>query len=146
MDCSQDGKIKLQNKVAISHFAQLQARGGSIQMDEGSEINNFSLIYTGGSDVIIGKNVLIGPRVNIIGYQHSFNIIDKPIKHQPYIKDNITIKDDVWIGSSSVIMAGVTIGEGAIIGAGSIVTKDVEPYSINVGNPSKQIRKREGFE
>ena len=67
---------------------------------------------------------------------------EKLIKHQPYISKDITIEEDVWIGSSSVIMAGVTIGKGSIIGAGSIVTKDVEPYTINVGSPCKKIKDR----
>lgn len=56
--------------------------------------------------------------------------------------DNTTIGNDVWIGSHSFIKGGVKIGHGAIIGAYSIVTKDVEPYSIVVGNPAKEIRKR----
>ncbi len=49
---------------------------------------------------------------------------------------------DVWIGQGVMIKAGVTIGVGAVIGAGSIVTKDVAPYGIAVGNPCRQIRPR----
>jgi acetyltransferase-like isoleucine patch superfamily enzyme len=143
LDCSRGGTITVGDKVTVSHFCQLQARGGSIRIDEGTEINNFSLIYTGGSNISIGKNVLIGPRVNIIGYQHDFSDLDIPIKFQPYISKDIIINDNVWIGSSSIIMSGITIGEGAIIGAGSVVTKNIEKYTINVGNPCKQIRKRE---
>ena len=37
---------------------------------------------------------------------------------------------------------GVTVGDGAIIGANSVVGKDVEPYTIVVGNPAKVLRKR----
>lgn len=56
---------------------------------------------------------------------------------------NIIVGNDVWFGSNAVVMPGVTIGDGAIIGAYSLVTKDVPPYSIVVGNPpSKIIRKR----
>ena len=57
-------------------------------------------------------------------------------------KDDIVIGNDVWIGYDAVIMAGVTIGDGAIIGTRAVVTKDVEPYSIVGGVPSKEIRKR----
>ncbi len=49
---------------------------------------------------------------------------------------------DVWVGSEAMIMPGVRIGHGAVIGSRSLVTRDVEPYSIVGGNPSKQIRKR----
>ena len=51
----------------------------------------------------------------------------------------IRIDDDVWIGFNSAIMKGVTIGRGAVIGAGSIVTHDVEPYSVVVGNPARVV-------
>ena len=53
-----------------------------------------------------------------------------------------TIGADVWIGQGVMIKAGVTVGVGAVIGAGSIVTKDIAPYVIAVGNPCKQIRPR----
>ena len=51
----------------------------------------------------------------------------------------VEIDNDVWIGNDVRIMDGVRIGDGAIIGLGSIVTKDIEPYSINVGIPAKKI-------
>ena len=55
----------------------------------------------------------------------------------------LTIGNDVWIGQNVIILPSChNIGNGAVIGAGAIVTKDVEPYTINVGNPSKAIRKR----
>ena len=47
---------------------------------------------------------------------------------------------------SSIVMPGITIGEGAIIGAGSVVTKDIPPYTIAIGNPAqvvKEIKHRE---
>lgn len=49
---------------------------------------------------------------------------------------------DVWIGYGAIIKSGVTIGVGAVIGVGAIVTKNVEPYSIVVGVPSKHIKYR----
>ena len=54
----------------------------------------------------------------------------------------LTIGSDVWIGANVTILKGVTIGEGAIIGACSLVTKDVSPYSICVGIPAREIKKR----
>lgn len=52
------------------------------------------------------------------------------------------IGNDVWIGDSATIMNGCKIGDGAVIGAGAIVTHDVSPYSVVVGIPAKEIRKR----
>lgn len=54
--------------------------------------------------------------------------------HQAPTKGQIVVEDDVWIGYGSTILSGVTIGQGAVIGAKSVVTKDVPPYAVFVGN------------
>lgn len=51
------------------------------------------------------------------------------------------VKKGASIGSGATILGGVTIGENAIIGAGAVVTKDVAPHTIVVGNPAKFLRK-----
>jgi acetyltransferase-like isoleucine patch superfamily enzyme len=60
----------------------------------------------------------------------------------PTCKGDIIIENDVWIGAKSTIMSGVKIHNGSVIGTGSIVTKDVPPYSIVVGNPAKIVKYR----
>ena len=57
-------------------------------------------------------------------------------------KGNTIVGNDVWIGYNVTILPGITIGDGAIIAANTTVTKDVPPYSIAGGNPSKVIKKR----
>jgi acetyltransferase-like isoleucine patch superfamily enzyme len=54
----------------------------------------------------------------------------------------ITIGNDVWIGAYTKIKHGICIGDGAIIGAESVVTKNVPPYAIVVGNPARVVRYR----
>lgn len=51
----------------------------------------------------------------------------------------VEIGNDVWIGANVLILDGIKIGDGAIIGSGAVVSKDIQPYSINVGNPIKEI-------
>ena len=53
-----------------------------------------------------------------------------------------TIGHDTWIGHGAIIQAGVKVGNGAIIGSGAVITKDVAPYSIVVGVPGKEVKKR----
>jgi virginiamycin A acetyltransferase len=57
-------------------------------------------------------------------------------------RGDIVIGNDVWIGAHATILGGVTIGDGAVIGSHAMVAKDVAPYSIVVGNPIREIRKR----
>ncbi|QGY02241.1 chloramphenicol acetyltransferase [Methylobacterium mesophilicum SR1.6/6] len=54
----------------------------------------------------------------------------------------VTIGHDVWIGHGVVVLPGRTIGTGAVVGAGAIVTRDIEPYTIVVGNPARPVRRR----
>ncbi len=57
-------------------------------------------------------------------------------------KGGVTIGHDVWVGTRAMIMSGVTIGNGAIVGAGAVVSKDIPPYAIVVGNPATILRTR----
>ena len=54
----------------------------------------------------------------------------------------VIIGNDVWIGAHTTIVNGVRIGTGAVIGAGAVVTKDIPPYAIVVGNPAHVIKYR----
>lgn len=55
---------------------------------------------------------------------------------------SVTIGHDVWIGHGAVILPDVTIGNGAVVGANAVVTRDVAPYEIIAGVPSKRLRLR----
>jgi acetyltransferase-like isoleucine patch superfamily enzyme len=57
-------------------------------------------------------------------------------------RGDVTIGADVWIGAGAAVLAGVTIGPGAIIGARTVVTADVPPYAVTVGNPGRVARLR----
>ena len=141
LDASSTGTLTIGDRVILDRYAYLNASRGGISIGAGSAINNFSIINgTGG--VEIGENVLIGPNVQIISYQHNYQNKDTPIKHQGNTCKKITIQDDVWIGASAIILAGVLIGRGSVIGAGSVMTKSCEPYSVMVGSPARKIKTR----
>lgn len=54
----------------------------------------------------------------------------------------VSLGHDVWIGHGAIVLPGLTIGTGAAIGAGTIVTKNVPPFAIVVGNPGRVLRLR----
>ncbi|OCC04117.1 chloramphenicol acetyltransferase [Labrys sp. WJW] len=57
-------------------------------------------------------------------------------------RHDVHIGHDVWIGHGAIVLAGRRIGSGAVVGAGAVVTRDVEAYTIVVGNPARPIRRR----
>lgn len=108
----------------------------------------------------VGRFCSIGPNVKTITTSHPISFVSTHpvfystskqsgisfVNRQMYKEreswDSIKIGNDVFIGDSVIILAGISIGDGAVIGAGSVVTRDIESYSIVVGNPAKQIGKR----
>lgn len=64
------------------------------------------------------------------------------ITGHPASKGDIVIGNDVWLAYGATVLSGVTVGSGAIIGACSVISKDVEPYTIMVGNPAREMKKR----
>ena len=54
----------------------------------------------------------------------------------------VTLGHDVWIGHGAVVLPGRTVGTGAAVGAGTVVTRDVPPFAVVVGNPGRVIRMR----
>lgn len=107
--------------------------------------------------LIIGKFCQIASGVEFVmnGANHQMNSIstfpfnifegwdaDAPEISDLPLKGDTIIGNDVWIGQNAVILPGVHIGDGAIIGANSVVGNDVPAYTIFVGNPAKEVRKR----
>lgn len=94
--------------------------------------------------ITIGNDVLMGRKVFITDNAHGTSEGDMPdilpLRRPLASKGPVTIGDNVWIGEMACIMPGVSIGKGSIIGAHAVVTKDVPPYSVAVGNPARVIK------
>lgn len=92
--------------------------------------NNVS-IYTG---VICEDDVFLGPSMvftNVINPRSAIN------RRGEYMRT--VVKKGATIGANATIVCGNDIGEYALIGAGAVITKEVAPYALVVGNPAKQI-------
>ena len=145
--------VKLGRDVKLSKFINLY----------GCEIGDESKI---GAFVEIQKNATIGKRCKISS--HTFICEGVTIEDNVFIGHGVmfindsypratapngslqtevdwkvertVIKKGASIGSGATILSNISIGENAIVGAGSVVTKDVPPNSIVVGNPAKVLR------
>lgn len=152
--------VEILNKLSNSEIQRRRdfLRTFVAKLDEGAMINspfymefanhlemgvnsfiNYDCIMINNAMVKLGDNVLVGPKVSFYTAMHP---IDAKQREQwlVYAKP-ITVEDNVWIGGSATILGGVTIGKNAIVGAGAVVTKDVEPNTIVVGNPARVLRK-----
>ena len=137
----ENGKIIIEDNCKIENDCRLvSARDGTIILSEGSTLT-VGAIINGGSDVIIGKNCVIGPRAIINANDHKFEG-KAPIKDQGFIHEKVVIEEDCWFGANVVVNKGVTIRKGSVIGACSLVTKNTDEYSINFGVPTKKIKSR----
>lgn len=97
-------------------------------------------IIRGQGGVVVGDNVLFGPRVMVLAVNHVFADPDRPVMQQGITAEGIRIEDGCWIGAGATILDGVTIGRGACIGAGAVVTHSVPPHTLAVGVPARVIR------
>ncbi len=104
--------------------------------------NHNVLLGAVGGEIVIGNDVLIGPNVVLRAADHVFTHTDIPIRDQGHRRGQIIIGDDVWLAANVVVTSGVSIGHGCVVGAGSVVTRDLPPMTICVGNPARVIRSR----
>ncbi len=121
-DCEIGENCNLGQNVVVSPEVIL---GNNVKVQ-----NNVS-IYTG---VICEDDVFLGPSMvftNVINPRSAI------MRKEQYLKTRI--KRGASIGANATIICGIEIGNYAMIGAGAVVTKDVKPYALVIGNPSKQI-------
>lgn len=151
--------IKMEGGYQTSLHARKIAKKNNVEVGLYSYGGCFQEAFNTGGSVSIGKYTSIGPNVKYFGANHPMNYVSmtpylyskewvsKIISGGGDVQDikrfHLDIGHDCWIGYGTIITCGCKkIGNGAVIGAGSVVTKDIMPYSIVVGNPAHVIKYR----
>ncbi|MHA4808295.1 acyltransferase [Flavitalea flava] len=144
-------KIRIGEKTYIIGDLCVFKHGGEISIGSYCFIGPHSKVWSS-RKISIGNRVLISHNVNIHdNISHPLNSGERHLDFANFLENGLSgslqlpeaeviIEDDVWIGFNCVILKGVTIGKGAIIGANTLISKDIPPYAVVVGNPAKIIK------
>ena len=141
-----DDGCSIGNGTKIWHFSHIMP---NCEIGEDCNIGQNVVVS---SEVVLGKNVKVQNNVSIytgviceddvfLGPSMVFTNVINPrsaIKRRDEFKTTL-VKKGASIGANATVICGNNIGEYAFVGAGAVVTKNVKPYALVVGNPSKQI-------
>jgi UDP-2-acetamido-3-amino-2,3-dideoxy-glucuronate N-acetyltransferase len=116
--CSIGQNVNIANNVKIGNYVKIQ---NNVSVYEGVELEDY--VFCGPSMVFTNIKV---PRSEF------------PQKGSEFYAKTL-VKKSASIGANATILCGITIGEYAMIGSGAVVTKDVPPYALVVGNPGRII-------
>lgn len=112
--------------------------GANIRLGDRVMIN-YGCVMLDVCAIRIGDDVFLGPNVQLYTAGHPLDWQLR--KHEgPEFGKPISIGDDCWLGGCVIVCPGITIGPRSVIGAGSVVTKDIPPDSLAVGNPARIIK------
>ncbi|MER7820204.1 sugar O-acetyltransferase [Streptomyces sp. NPDC096153] len=111
--------------------------GYHIGIGEGTFVN-FGAAFLDVAPITVGAHCQFGPNVQLLTPSHE---LDAERRREGWEKgDPITIGDNVWLGGGVIVCPGVTIGDDTVVGAGAVVTRDLPPGVLAVGNPARVIR------
>jgi maltose O-acetyltransferase len=99
---------------------------------------NFGCVILDCAAIHFGNDVKLGPSVQIYAAYHPLDAAFRT--SGPELAAPIHIGNRVWIGGGAILCPGVTIGDDSVIGAGSVVTRDIPPGVVAVGNPCRVLR------
>jgi UDP-2-acetamido-3-amino-2,3-dideoxy-glucuronate N-acetyltransferase len=122
------GQCKIGERCIIGQNVYIAPK---VYIGNNVKIQNNVSVYTG---VTIEDDVFIGPSVVFTNVINPRATVERKDEFKPTL-----ISKGASIGANATIICGVHIGEYAMVGAGAVVTKDVEPYTVVVGNPAKKI-------
>ncbi|MDD9965944.1 MAG: acyltransferase [Myxococcales bacterium] len=105
-------------------------------------VGDYSIILPGtriasAERIRIGSNCMLATNtyVSDADWHDVYDRTDAPGSTAP-----VTLCDNVWLGDSAIVCKGVTIGENSVVGTGAVVSRDIPPNVVAVGNPAKPVK------
>lgn len=129
--------VSLQPPLTFSNPKNVFLYGDNGLKDAKIFTTNAKFIMKPHSGAAEGLRVSTGNHAMVLG--SFYRSITENIKPKGLDKD-VIVESDVWIGRNVTLLSGVHIGRGCTIGACSVVTKDMPPYTVCVGNPARPIK------
>jgi len=125
------------DETKIGAFVEIQKNA---YIGRRCKISSHTFICEG---VTIEDNVFIGHNVAFVNdtFPRATSPAGELQTGDDWVVEKTLVKKGASIGSGATILSNVTIGERAIVGAGSVVTRDVPPDVIVIGNPARVLRK-----
>jgi acetyltransferase-like isoleucine patch superfamily enzyme len=117
--------LEIGDYVHIASFASVSGGGYGV-IGAFCGIASGARVFTG-SDLADGSG-LIGPGV--------------PAELRAIERGTTSLGEHAFVCANAVVLAGLSVGEGAVLGAGAVATRDLEPWTINVGAPAKPVGDR----
>lgn len=143
------GSVRIGNESIVYARIDMDGPAGRVSIGDRAFVGNSHIVCHTAVD--IGDDVIISWGVTIVDHDsHSLDAHKRCDDVAAWRMGRkswddvgigaVKIADRVWIGFGASVLKGVTIGKGAVIGARSVVTSDVQPFTLVVGNPARVVR------
>ena len=133
--------IEIGSGVFIGRNTILSCKNGDIVVGDRANIG-FNCEVFSASRVTLGADALLAAYCYIVGGDHDFSDVSKPVLAQGRTSAGVAVGAGVWMGAGAKILDGVSVGAHAIIGAQAVVKDPVPEHAIAVGIPAKIIGRR----
>jgi acetyltransferase-like isoleucine patch superfamily enzyme len=133
--------ITIGSGVFLGRNTILSCKDGDIEIGDGANVG-FNCEVFSASRVTLGRKALLAAYCYLIGGDHDFSDLSRPVLEQGRSSRGVSVGDGVWMGAGAKILDGVTVGADAIIGAGAVVRNDVPPRAIAAGVPARILGTR----
>jgi acetyltransferase-like isoleucine patch superfamily enzyme len=135
--------IRIGSGVFVGRNTILSCKNGDIELGDRANIG-FNCEVFSASRVVLGADTLLAAYCYVVGGDHDFSDLTKPVLAQGRTSAGVDIGEGVWMGSGAKVLDGVVVGQHAIIGAQAVVRESVPAYAVAVGIPARIVGTRQG--